>query len=431
MAQGLERTGSSLPRLAVMYEAGAFSPFEIKEAAQGLCELVWVTGWASPLERSLARILPRLGTVLEAETLDHTGIVTALRESGVDGIAVFSDVGQQPAAEIAAALGLPFHSERTALLLRDKFEQRLALRDGGLPVPAVAAVCRGSIDRRAKAEALEMNWPAVLKPRRGSGGRETFLVRDPEELVAALEDASEQEQFILEEYLPDREDRVGGPVAAMVSVEIVVVDGVPRHVAVSGRFPIVAPLRENGGFLPSHLGAEDSEEVIDVAHRAAIALGVERGVLHVEIKQTPSGPRIIEVNGRVGGIVPTLLKGVDGPPLLTWALRIALGLDLPPFTPVVTGSRVAFYYAWLPPVGEYTVREVERFEVVHAMPEVDRAWLNREPGDRVSSREGGMFGHLAAAYGTVATHDELWPLAAELQRVPGFTLEASPSQVTV
>lgn len=431
MTQGANGGGTWLPRLAVMYEAGAFSPFEIKEAAQELCELVWVTGWASPLDRAMGRILPRLGAVLDAEGLDHDGIVVALRDAEVDGIVVFSDVGQQPAADIAAALGLPFHSPRTALLLRDKFEQRLALREGGLPVPAVIPVCPGSVGRREVAEELEMTWPAVLKPRRGSGGRETFLVRSPEELVSVLDDAPEQEQFILEEYLPDREDRIGGKVAAMVSVELIVVDGVAHHIAVSGRFPIVPPLRENGGFLPSHLGAEESEEVIDVAKRAATALGVKRGVLHIEIKQTPVGPRIVEVNGRVGGVVPTLLAGVGGPPVLTWALRVALGLDIPPFTPIVSGSRVAFYYAWLPPVGEYVVREVESFDAVQAIAQVDRAWLNREPGDRVSSREGGMFGHLAAAYGTVDTHEELWPLADELQRVPAFTLDASPAHLTV
>jgi len=431
MAQGLERDGSSRPKLAVMYEAGAFSPFEIKEAARGLCELVWVTGWSSPLDRALGRILPRLGTVLDAEGLDRDSIAAALRDVGVDGITVFSDVGQQPAAEIAGALGLPFHSPQTALLLRDKFEQRLALRAGGLPVPAVVPVCRDSIGCRSEAEDLEMTWPAVLKPRRGSGGRETFLVRDPEDLLGALEDAAVDEQFILEEYLPDREDRIGGPVAAMVSVELVVVDGIARHLAVSGRFPIAPPLRENGGFLPAELDAEDADAVIDCAKRAAAALGVQRGVLHVEIKQTPAGPRIVEVNGRVGGVVPTLLAGVGGPPLLSWALRLALGLDIPAFSPIGPGSRVAFYYAWLPPVGEYVVREVASFDAVRSMPQVDRAWLNREPGDRVSSREGGMFGHLAAAYGTVDTHDALWPLAAELQRVPVFTLDPSPARLAV
>src|ERR1700744_1428746 len=110
MMQGPNHGGGSRGRLAVMYEVGAFSPFEIRDAAQGLCDLVWVTGWSSPLDRTLARLLPRLGTVLDVEGLGQDDIVAALREAGVDGIVVFSDVGQEPAAEIAAALGLPFHN---------------------------------------------------------------------------------------------------------------------------------------------------------------------------------------------------------------------------------------------------------------------------------------------------------------------------------
>jgi glutathione synthase/RimK-type ligase-like ATP-grasp enzyme len=409
-----------------MYETGAFSPLEISEAAQGLCDLIWVTGWSAPLECSVARLLPRLGTVIDVRDFDREASVAALREAHADGIAVFTDAAQQPAAELARELELPFHSPQTALWLRDKLEQRRALRAGGLPVPAALGLGRPDVGTRAQAETLEVTWPAVLKPRRGSGGSETFLVSGPDKLVALLEDVPGEREFILEEYLPDRPDSSGAPAADMVSVELVVVDGVSRHVAISGRFPIVAPLRENGGFLPSHLDADASAAVVDAAKQAAAALGVERGVLHIEVKQTPAGPRIVEVNGRVGGIVPMLLRRLGGPPLITWALRLALGLNVGPFEPVLAGA-VAFYYVWLPPVGDFEVREIKGFDAVQSLPQVDQAWLNRQVGDRVSSREGGMFGHLGAAYGTVATHDELWPLVAELASAPSFALDAAPS----
>lgn len=418
---------SSPPRVAVMYEPGAFSPLQISEAAQGLCDLIWVTGWSAPLDSSVARLLPRLGTLIDVRDFDREATVAALREAHADGIAVFTDAAQQPAAELARELELPFHSPQTALWLRDKLEQRRALRAGGLPVPAALALSRSDVGTRAQAKALEVTWPAVLKPRRGSGGSETFLVRGPDELIVVLEDVAGEREFILEEYLPDRPDSPGAPVADMVSVELVVVDGVSRHVAISGRFPIVAPLRENGGFLPSHLDADASAAVVDAAKQAAAALGVERGVLHIEVKQTPAGPRIVEVNGRVGGIVPTLLRRLGGPPLITWALRLALGLDVGPFEPVVAGPAVAFYYVWLPPVGDFDVREIKGFDAVQSLPQVDQAWLNRQVGDRVSSREGGMSGHLGAAYGAVATHDELWPLVAELASAPSFALDAAAS----
>src|SRR6202161_314945 len=262
----------SSPRVAVMYEPGAFSPFEIYDAAEGLCELIWVTGWSTPLDSSAARLLPRLGTLIDAPDLDRAARVAALRDARADGIVVFTDAAQQSAAELARELELPFHSPRTALWLRDKLEQRRALRAGGLAVPSALALSRADVRTRAEAQTVEMTWPAVLKPRRGSGGSETFLVSGPDELVVVLDDVPDEREFILEEYLPDRPACSGVPVADMVSVELVVVDGVSRHVAISGRFPIAAPLRENGGFLPSHLDAAASAAVVAVAKNAGAPL---------------------------------------------------------------------------------------------------------------------------------------------------------------
>ena len=51
-----------------------------------------------------------------------------------------------------------------------------------------------------------------------------------------------------------------------------------------------------------------------LATSAIEALGVDTGCLHTEIKFTPDGPRIIEVNGRVGGGVPEMLERAAGHP---------------------------------------------------------------------------------------------------------------------
>lgn len=419
------------PRVAVLYEDGAFSPLEIAEAARGLCDVVWVVGWSVPLTSTDARLLPRLGTVLEVENGDWARVAGTLAELDADGIAVFTDRAQQPAAELAERLSLRFHSPRTALLLRDKLEQRRALQAGGLVVPAVAAVSGATVGSVAEAHALGVGWPAVLKPRRGSGGSETYLLSDASGLLAALADNPPEREFILEGFLADREPPSTLPVADMVSVELVVQDGVCRALAITGRFTLSPPLRENGAFLPANLDRADHEAVCDVAVQAADALGTRWGVLHIEVKLTPDGPRIVEVNGRVGGVVPTLLARLGGPSLITWALRLSLGLPIEPVEMPPTSGVVAFYYAWLPPVGDFTVRAVENFESILAMPEVERAWLNREVGDRTSSREGGMFGHLAAAYGSTADYEDLWRVHRALSSRLVFRLEpvagAAPS----
>jgi len=62
--------------------------------------------------------------------------------------------------------------------------------------------------------------------------------------------------------------------------------------------------------------------VPDLATAATKALRVRTGFLHTEIKVTPSGPRVIEVNGRLGGGLPNLLQQAAGFDLLR-----ALGRD--------------------------------------------------------------------------------------------------------
>jgi biotin carboxylase len=52
--------------------------------------------------------------------------------------------------------------------------------------------------------------------------------------------------------------------------------------------------------------------VLEATHGA---LGIERGMTHSEVKLTASGPRVIEVNGRIGGdLIPyvgMLATGID------------------------------------------------------------------------------------------------------------------------
>ena len=52
--------------------------------------------------------------------------------------------------------------------------------------------------------------------------------------------------------------------------------------------------------------------MLDIASMAIKALGVRVGFLHTEIKLTPDGPRIIEVNGRLGGSVAEMAKACHG-----------------------------------------------------------------------------------------------------------------------
>ena len=95
--------------------------------------------------------------------------------------------------------------------------------------------------------------------------------------------------------------------APYVSVETLADAGRFHHLCVTDRFPLAPPLLETGMMLPSCLGAEQQAAVVAMAEQALRALGFRHGAAHTELMLTSEGPRVIEVNARVGGAVPFLL----------------------------------------------------------------------------------------------------------------------------
>jgi ATP-grasp domain len=391
-----------LPRLAVFHHENSDSMLQVFLEAREWCRLVWVVGWSPDVPPR--RALQRFGEVVDLSKMTYAESVAHLVALRPDGVLVLSDPPMRLAADVADQLGLPFHSPHSAALLTDKFLQRTALREAGLPVPAYGPVQAGDLE-------TNVPFPAVLKPRAGAGSRDTFKVENPTDLAQAMAGCDPDEEFILEEWLADRAGThtLGSDV---VSVETVVRGGVIEHVALTGRFPFAPPFRETGSFLPSDLGAADQDAVRAMATAAAEALQIREGILHTEIKMTPGGPRLVEVNGRVGGGISELLLLVGGPSLRMWAVRLALGQDVGPI-PAVGDSPIA-YFRWIvaPPTAT-TVEAVYGVKELGALAGIDEVRLNRRPGDRVSSREGSPTDHVVRIVGLVATPAELSHLIFE------------------
>ena len=58
---------------------------------------------------------------------------------------------------------------------------------------------------------------------------------------------------------------------------------------------------ETGSNTPSTLPDSQQAELVTMAERCLTAMGLTHGVQHVELKYTSRGPRLIEVNPRMGG----------------------------------------------------------------------------------------------------------------------------------
>ncbi|MGW6414496.1 ATP-grasp domain-containing protein [Streptomyces sp. NPDC055055] len=153
----------------------------------------------------------------------------------------------------------------------------------------------------------EGGFPAIAKPRTGSGSRGIVLVHGPEELAALPQDGS----YLLQELLPGTEysvdvltDALGRVVAAVPRAR----DKTDSGIVVAGR---VLDLPELSGI------AEDTVRTLGL-----------RGVLNVQLREDRAGKAaLLEVNPRPpGGMSLTVAAGVDMP---KWAVAALLGHPMP------------------------------------------------------------------------------------------------------
>ncbi|MGH3745089.1 MAG: ATP-grasp domain-containing protein [Mycobacteriales bacterium] len=389
-----------LPAVAALYEPTSYPTFAIAAAARGVCRLVWVVDLADARLASRQRMLRRFGALVDVHGRSGSDVTSELASLGVRGIITFTDPPIRYAAAIADEMCLPFHSPTVATLVSDKWEQRRALRDHGVPSAAFQLVPAGSRAPQGVA------FPAVVKPRHGANARDVSRVDDQHGLRRALA-ASAHEDMLVEQFLPYRTPRAEQKhYADLVSVETVVRHGEPTHLGVTRRWPFDPPLRESGSFVPDLTTGAARQEILDVATAAVAALGIRHSFLHIEIKVTPTGPHVVEVNGRLAGVVPELTLLAGGCDLLRQAFLLAL--DQPLDEPVQP-ERVGYLIWGHPPVGARSVRAVEGLDAVRRLPGVADVRLNRPPGSPVDWREGAL-GHVYAVEGSAPDHASAFAL---------------------
>jgi biotin carboxylase len=380
---------------------------QLTEAAADICELLWMIDGSLPEMREMTELLHRFGPVVDIAGLGVDELLVELSPPyRPDAIVTYLDAHMVTFARVAQTFDLPFHSPATAVALTDKAEQRRTLHQAGLDVPACAVIASDELKLDVAALGADVGWPAVLKPRSAQGSRYTFFVPDQIRLAELLEDLGpERPDMILESYLADDPSREGEPYADYVSVESVVAAGDISHLALTGRFPMAENFRETGFFIPAALNERDEAAVLNLATRAIEALGVTTGCLHTEIKFTPEGPRVIEVNGRVGGGVPEMLRRASGLSLVEMTLRVALGEALHVKGPVPT-DRVGFRFFLQPPAISATVAAIDGIDAVSEHPAVDAITVHQGPGAVLDWKDGSR-NHIMAVVGSADDYAEL------------------------
>lgn len=344
--------------VVVVLGPGSPSPARIVRAAMPYG--VVFAGMRDALGDSTTALAASLAPLVDIDPAGPCTAGPALSSYRPAGITTFSESALTATAELAAVLALPYHSAETVARLTSKHLQRARLAEAGVGrTRSVAVTSRAALDAALTGE------PAVVKPLRGEGSLDTHLVRWPEDVPGDLP-VSASRPFVVEEYLAGRDEY---PFGDYVSVETASVDGQAHVLGVTGKLAQLPPFREVSQFVPSRLDQAEERSVADLAARAVSALGVARGLAHTEIKLTPEGPRVIEVNGRLGGHVDELYARAYGLDLLAIEFALATGTTSPALHHGPAGQVCYQYYNLAPAEGGAFIR-VDGAAAVRAMPGV-------------------------------------------------------------
>ena len=357
------------------------------------------------------------------DTLDAAAMTAAARELAqrhrVDGVLCWDEVRMVPSSLLAAALGVPGGDPEAIANCRDKHRTRTVLAAAGVPQPQSVLV---SSYEQASAVAERIGYPVVLKPRALGASFGVVGVSAPGELEWAFRHSREafedgvpyyEEGVLVEQYLSGEE----------ISVDSVVVGGVLTPMFLARKDSGYPPYFEEVGH---SVDADDpllaDAELLAMLAAAHRAVGLRNGITHTELRLTADGPRIIEINCRLGGdfipYVGYLASGID-----PGRHAVDAACARPPRVAATRHGVAAVRFCY--PEREVTVERVE-VDADALPPEVEVAGVLAGPGQLLSPPPDG---HVTSRYGyAVARGASAADCARALETAAAaFTLHATPT----
>ncbi|WP_240136145.1 ATP-grasp domain-containing protein [Streptomyces sp. MUM 178J] len=414
---------SDQPVLLVVYDAGSLAPTRLAEAArQAGCALLFAVAGTDHAQEMIPT-LETVGSVVNTAGRTEAETVEALRALGPAGIITFSEFQISATVRLADALGLRYHRPADVEAITHKDAQRARFAQAGIDSVRFRTV---TSPEGTDAAVAHVGLPAIVKPVIGASSRNTRAVTTLQECRDAVAEAFDaagdgpvETAVMVEELLVGRP--TPAPWGDYIAVDCAADGDDVRPVFVTSKFALAEPFRERGGYGGfSAVSEEDERAVRDLACRAVRALNIH-GVADVEIKLTADGPRVIEVNGRLGAWVDDLAvrSGTSDPA----HVAVAAALGLPYTTPEVKkDGPIAFHYLIVPPAGARRVRAIRGVPALRRLPNVDRVAVLTEPGAPADWRIGAR-GNTAAVLGSAASHQDLAATVAAIESVDWIDYE--------
>ncbi|KAM9148562.1 carnosine synthase 1 [Pangshura tecta] len=275
-------------------------------------------------------------------------LVALVRERGLhlDGCLSYWDDCMVLTALVCEQLGLrcsPVAAMRVAKqksrthqhLLRRRKEAPLGWASEALyAVPCCHLESHADVERAAR----HLSFPGVMKLEYGAGAVGVKLVEDVQQCHLHFEKISRDlredtdhpgiglgwgNAMLLMEYVSGTEH----------DVDIVIYDGRMLAAFVSDNGPTRVPhFTETAASMPTCLAPDREAQLVRAAYQCCLGCGLTNGVFNVELKLTASGPKLIEINPRMGGFyLRDWIQEIYGVDIMLASVMVACGV--PPLLP--------------------------------------------------------------------------------------------------
>ncbi|MDT0343934.1 pyridoxal-phosphate dependent enzyme [Streptomyces litchfieldiae] len=303
------------------------------------------------------------------------------RREELAGVTSTSEFYIPRVADLAEWLGLPGNPPAAIASCRDKALLRETLAQAGVRQPAFGIAREGTLSGDVADAVARVGLPCVVKPVDDSGSRAVRLchtmaeaTEHAERILAERTNVRGQptaRRVLVEQYLPGPE----------VSVEMFGWDGETHCLGVTDKSTSTGPyFVEHQHVFPTALPTAAVDRIQDVVRRGLAAVGVGAGATHTEVKLTPEGPSVIEINPRpAGGMIPELMRLASGIRVLEQHMRVAA--ELPPQLTASSYRHAGIRFLTAPRPG--VLRTVEGVAAAGRTPGVEQVTVTARPGAKV------------------------------------------------
>ncbi|EDY56542.1 MULTISPECIES: ATP-grasp domain-containing protein [Streptomyces] len=276
-----------------------------ERAFSGAKQAVDLPVWAAT-EDSVRKLNRTFDNMLSADPKDSDSLLRAIHAQSAQGwhprmVIPLNDWTVDSANTVNRVLGLGGLDATTVTNARNKYAMKQAFLAAGVQAPDSRLVQ----SEQELLDAIEsVGLPVVIKPYDFGGSGGVVLATTREEAVAGLAESKAViaqygssfnilgDKYLVEQFI-DSDDEV--------SVEVLCGAGRAQVLAVTEKYLSPRPwFAEVAHLVPSHRTGDPV--LTDLAVRACTALGIDRGLAHVEIKFDADGTAwVIEVAARPGG----------------------------------------------------------------------------------------------------------------------------------